>query len=95
MAKSTIDGVDAVTTWTHIFFAGENTPAAVKVQRDERDCRTREREIIDGPETPVDLKKFTLAQLISNLCLLKYAIFVSLCVCIWLTVHIGLCNGRK
>jgi hypothetical protein len=35
VAKSTIDGVDAVTTWTHIFFAGENTPAAVKVQRDE------------------------------------------------------------
>ncbi len=31
VAKSTIDGVDAVTTWTHIFFAGENTPAAVKV----------------------------------------------------------------
>jgi hypothetical protein len=35
VAKSTIDGVDAVTTWTHIFFAGENTPAAVKVR--ERD----------------------------------------------------------
>jgi hypothetical protein len=33
VAKSTIDGVDAVTTWTHIFFAGENTPAAVKVER--------------------------------------------------------------
>jgi hypothetical protein len=32
MAKSTIDGVDAVTGWTHLFFAGENTPAAVKVK---------------------------------------------------------------
>jgi hypothetical protein len=46
VAKSTIDGVDAVTTWTHIFFAGENTPAAVKVQRDERDCRMRQRKMI-------------------------------------------------
>ena len=30
VAKSTIDGVDAVTTWTHIFFGGENTPAATE-----------------------------------------------------------------
>jgi hypothetical protein len=31
VAKTTLDGVDsAVTTWTHIFFGGENTPAATK-----------------------------------------------------------------
>jgi hypothetical protein len=31
MAKTTLDGVDsAVTTWTHIFFGGDNTPAATK-----------------------------------------------------------------
>jgi hypothetical protein len=49
VAKSTIDGVDAVTTWTHIFFAGENTPAAVKVE-DEWDCRMRQRKMIQKCE---------------------------------------------
>lgn len=36
VAKTTIDGVDAVNTWTHIFFAGENTPAAVKKNLEEQ-----------------------------------------------------------
>ncbi len=49
VAKSTIDGVDAVTTWTHIFFAGENTPAAVKVERWVGLSHERER---DDPEMP-------------------------------------------